>query len=133
MKEIPVPVSPGELIDKMTILKIKTERIRSEEKLRNIHYELAILENVRDDAVGTNAALEVLAAELKTVNERLWEIEDEIRDCERRGDFGSRFIELARSVYVTNDERSAIKRKINQRLGSQLVEEKSYPEYRRSA
>lgn len=133
MKEIPVPVSPGELIDKLTILKIKTERISHEEKLRNIHYELAILENVREDSVGSNAVLDALTLELKTVNEKLWEIEDELRGCELRGDFGERFIELARSVYVTNDERAEIKRKINVRLGSQLVEEKSYSEYRRSA
>jgi len=133
MNEISIPVSPGELIDKMTILTIKTERILNREKLQNIHYELAILANILDDAVGTNAILETHTAQLKKINEKLWDIEDKIRDCERQGKFDEQFIKLARAVYITNDERSEIKRKINERLGSQIIEEKSYAEYRRSA
>ena len=124
-----VPIAVGELIDKITILEIKTERIPDPAKLQNIHSELRLLAGLRDQHVATGEEIERLTRELKKVNESLWEIEDEIRDCERRRDFGPRFIELARAVYQTNDLRSQLKRKINEASGSQLVEEKSYAPY----
>ena len=124
-----VPIAVGELIDKITILEIKSERIGDDAKLQNIRAELNMLAGVRDEHVATGEEIERLTRELKTVNESLWEIEDEIRDCERRRDFGPRFIELARAVYQTNDLRSQLKRKINEASGSQLVEEKSYAPY----
>lgn len=117
------PVSWGELIDKITILEIKAARIADAAKLANIRRELQALIAVRD-AQGTAPA--ALVAELGQVNEQLWDIEDRIRECEQRGDFGAAFIELARSVYKTNDRRAALKRKINDAMGSELVEEKSY-------
>ena len=117
------PVSWGELIDKITILEIKAARIADAAKLANIRRELQALIAVRD-AQGTAPA--ALVAELSQVNEQLWDIEDRIRECEQRGDFGAAFIELARSVYKTNDRRAALKRKINDAMGSELVEEKSY-------
>jgi hypothetical protein len=126
MKEILTPVSPGELIDKITILQIKRERIVDERKRQNVLIELNALTAARDAAIPASAEMNRLAAELKTVNEKLWEVEDDIRLCDRDGDFGPRFVELARSVYYTNDRRCAIKRQINEILGSLLVEEKSY-------
>ena len=126
---ITVEVSPGELIDKITILEIKLARIRDAAQLENIRTELALLSSCRHGAILPSAELDRLTAELKSINESLWEIEDEIRDCERRGDFGERFIELARSVYRHNDRRSAVKRQVNELLGSSLVEEKSYAAY----
>jgi hypothetical protein len=124
-----VEVAPGELIDKITILQIKSERIDDPEKVKNVRVELEVLEKARDEAIAASPELERLTVELKTVNEALWEIEDDIRDCERTKDFGPRFVELARSVYRSNDRRAAAKRKINELLGSQLIEEKSYAEY----
>jgi hypothetical protein len=126
---IQVEVAPGELIDKITILQIKSEQITDEEKLRNVRAELAVLIACRDRGIPLSAQLEELTRQLKQANERLWQIEDEIRDCERRQDFGPQFVELARSVYKTNDHRSAVKRQINQLLGSRLIEEKSYTPY----
>lgn len=124
------PVSPGELLDKLTILDIKSERITDTEKLANVRRERALLERVwRESGLETSPVRELRAA-LKSVNEKLWVIEDDIRDEERAGRFGARFVELARSVYVTNDERAAIKKAINQALGSEIVEEKSYSDYR---
>lgn len=122
-------VSWGELIDKYTILAIKAERIQDPAKLRNIHTEMASLSSARQQAHGLNAGLSAAEASLKAINEKLWEIEDHIRDCERAKDFGPRFVELARGVYFTNDQRSAVKREINHLLGSGLVEEKSYQPY----
>jgi hypothetical protein len=124
-----VEVAPGELIDKITILQIKTERIDDADKVKNVRIELEVLETARDNVIPTSAELDRLTAELKTVNEALWEIEDDIRDCERDKDFGPKFIELARSVYRTNDRRAAAKREINELLGSKIVEEKSYADY----
>jgi Family of unknown function (DUF6165) len=117
------PVSWGELIDKITILEIKAARIADAAKLANVKRELQALTVVRDSQ-GTAPA--EIAAELRQVNEQLWDIEDLIRECEQRGDFGAAFIDLARSVYKTNDRRAALKRKINDAMGSELVEEKSY-------
>jgi Tfp pilus assembly protein PilF len=121
-----VEISAGELIDKITILEIKRERIADPAKLANVRRELAILTAVREREVADSAELTRLTAELKQVNEDLWRIEDDIRDCERRQDFGPSFIELARSVYRHNDRRAALKRCINDLLGSRLTEEKSY-------
>jgi hypothetical protein len=124
-----IEVSPGELIDKITILEIKLERIKDTLKLVNVRTEWETLTAARDDALPKSAELDRLAAELKEVNIRLWEIEDRIRDCERAKDFGAKFVELARGVYLNNDRRSEIKRAINELLGSRLVEEKSYAAY----
>ena len=126
---VTVKVSPGELIDKIAILGIKTERITDPEKLANIRIELETLTAVRDAALIPSALLRGLAAELKRINATLWDVEDDIRDHERDGDFGPGFIELARNVYRTNDRRSEVKRRINELLGSRLIEEKSYAKY----
>ncbi len=122
-------VSWGELIDKYTILAIKAERIREPAKLKNIRTEMESLTGAHGRAHGLNSGLAAAEARLKAINEKLWDIEDAIRDCERSKDFGPRFVELARSVYFTNDERSDVKREINGLLGSSLVEEKSYQPY----
>ena len=124
-----VEVSPGELIDKITILEIKAERIADPEKLTNVHRELRSLTATREKALDPSPELDEFTAELRGINERLWEIEDDIRDCERKRDFGERFIGLARAVYRTNDRRAAAKRSINELLGSELVEEKDYADY----
>jgi len=124
-----VEVAPGELIDKITILAIKAERVTDAAKLANVRIELKTLEEARDASVPPSPEIERLTAELKAVNAALWDIEDEIRDCERAGDFGPRFIELARAVYKTNDRRSDLKRAVNVCLGSRIVEEKSYAAY----
>jgi tetratricopeptide (TPR) repeat protein len=126
-----VEVPPGELLDKITILEIKSERIGDEGKLRNVQLELKELTAVRDQTLPSSTELTDLATQLKAVNERLWEIEDEIRICEREQDFGLRFVELARSVYHENDRRAALKRAVNELLHSRLIEEKSYTEYHR--
>jgi len=123
---VQVDVAPGELIDKITILEIKAARIADPAKLKNIHHELSILTRVRDRDLRTSAELTRLTDEIKRLNEALWVIEDDIRGCEKNNDFGSRFVELARSVYVTNDQRAARKKDINVLLGSAIVEEKSY-------
>ncbi len=126
---IQVEVPAGELIDKITILEIKAERISDASKQANIQAELATLNETRDRAMAPSRELADATARLKAVNERLWVIEDDIRDCERAKDFGPRFVELARAVYVTNDERANLKREINLLLGSRLLEEKSYAPY----
>ena len=126
---ISVEVSPGELIDKITILEIKLERMDDEDKLKNVKLEWETLTRARDEAIEATPELEKLTADLKESNKRLWEIEDDIRDCERDKDFGDRFVELARGVYVKNDQRSRLKREINELLGSPLIEEKSYAAY----
>ena len=130
MSEISVPVSPGELLDKITILRIKSSRMSDAQKLANVRVELRLLEETwgvspyakSDIAADVNALLQV--------NERLWVIEDDIRDKERAQAFDSEFVRLARAVYFENDERAAIKRRINLKLGSTIVEEKSYAAYR---
>ncbi len=124
-----VPVSAGELIDKISILAIKAEHFHDAEKLRHVQEELKLLKAVRDQAIQPSEQLSELTAQLKSVNAELWRIEDEIRDCERRQDFGPTFIELARAVYYTNDRRSEFKRQINALVGSTIVEEKSYTRY----
>lgn len=126
---IKVPVSFGEVLDKITILEIKSERIKDEAKVRNVRLELDELTATWNQAVPDQAAIGDLREQLKAVNEQLWEIEDDIRDQEAAQDFGPRFIELARAVYVTNDKRAAIKKDVNLALGSRFVEEKSYQDY----
>ena len=121
-----VPLSVGELIDKLTILTIKSERIREPEKLANVLRELEILSEAKRRSAGASPAIQELESQLKRINEDLWDIEDRIRDCERRADFGPVFTDLARAVYKTNDRRAALKRQINEISGSALIEEKSY-------
>ena len=130
MSQISVPVSHGELIDKITILEIKAARIADAAKLANVRVELDLLDAIwaADAAAGTDIAAE--RAKLKDVNETLWDIEDHIRVKEKARAFDAEFIELARAVYFRNDERAAFKREINEKLGSLLVEEKSYENYR---
>ena len=129
MTAVKVEISPGELIDRITILEIKAARIGVEAKRANIAVELEELTAARHGAVAVSAKLTALTGELKEVNEALWDIEDDIRALEVAKDFGAAFIELARAVYKTNDRRSAIKRKINDLLGSRLIDEKSYTPY----
>jgi hypothetical protein len=129
MKDILVPISPGELLDKITILRIKSARMTDAAKLANVRTELADLEKTWRDATGSTDLAEDERG-LQAVNERLWVIEDDIRDKERAQAFDARFIELARSVYIENDERAAIKKRVNVKLGSRIVEEKSYKPYK---
>jgi hypothetical protein len=131
MAELLVPISPGELIDKITILEIKSQRMTDEAKLHNVRTELALLSETWQASPYSATDISAEWSGLRDVNGRLWDIEDRIRDKEREARFDGEFIELARAVYVTNDERAAIKRRINTRLGSALVEEKSYREYKR--
>jgi|ERR1700722_7000809 len=128
--EIKVPVSPGELLDKITILRIKSQRMSDPGKLSNVRLELRSLEATWNGSAYAGVDIHADVAALLSVNERLWVIEDEIRDKERAQAFDAEFIRLARSVYVENDERAAIKRRINTKLGSSIVEEKSYREYK---
>ena len=129
--DILVPISVGELLDKITILEIKSERIKNSGQIENIARELGALRAVRlgDDIDRTMLAQ--LGAELKRVNATLWDVEDAIRECDACGDFGEKFIELARTVYRLNDERARLKKAINLASGSRLVEEKSYKSFDR--
>jgi prefoldin subunit 5 len=124
-----VEISIGEFFDKITILEIKKERIHDAEKLVNITKELDALNALLDRLPFSRADVQAEVDELKTINEKLWVIEDDIRDKESSKEFDERFIELARSVYFTNDKRSDVKRAINLKLGSGFIEEKSYEEY----
>ena len=126
---VQVEISYGELIDKMTILEIKLENVADAGKLANIERELEVLRRARAEAIPQSPELAELDRQLKDVNATLWGIEDDIRDCERRKDFGAAFIELARAVYHQNDLRARLKRDINDILGSPLVEEKLYQAY----
>lgn len=126
---VSVEISPGELIDKITVLEIKAARIGDAKKLANVRHELDLLTGIRAKNLSESAALTALETELKHTNEALWQIEDDIRDCERAKDFGPRFVELARSVYRTNDRRAQLKREIGELLGAGIVEEKSYSDY----
>lgn len=130
MAEIHVPISPGELIDKLTILQIKSERMSDAKKLANVRLELKLLTDTWTASDYAKINIDAEWNELKRINAALWDIEDEIRDEERASRFGAKFIELARAVYVTNDDRAAVKRKINDKLGSKIVEEKSYADYK---
>ena len=129
MVDILAPISVGELIDKITILRIKRERIRGASAQANIEREFGRLSEIRSRASLDTADLAALEEELFQVNSKLWNVEDELRALEQNGNFGERFIELARSVYRLNDRRSLIKRQINTATGSAIVEEKSYAAY----
>jgi Flp pilus assembly protein TadD len=124
-----VEIGPGELLDKISILEIKTQRIADPAKLRNVRTELATLVAARDRSMTLSEEMKALAADLKSANEAIWEAEEELRLRERAGDFGPRFVEVARSVYHHNDRRAAIKRRINELAGARLVEEKAYQAY----
>ncbi len=130
MNDIKVPISPGELLDKITILRIKSKRMSDPEKLSNVRLELRQLEDTWSASAYAKIDVEADLRALLAVNERLWAIEDDIRDKERAQAFDAEFIRLARAVYFENDERAAIKRRINTALGSKIVEEKSYREYK---
>ena len=123
-----IPVSAGELVDKITILRVKAARI-DPAKRANVVKELGLLEAVAAKELAMVAGLAEMAAELEAVNAALWDIEEAKRDCERRQDFGPAFVDVARAVYIENDRRAAIKRRINDAAGSDLVEEKSYRPY----
>ena len=129
MDIIQVPVSPGEVLDKITILEIKSERISDADKLVNVKRELELLQAAWKQSVPEDDTVRRIHDELKTINEALWEIEDDIRDKERAREFDQVFISLARSVYVTNDQRANAKKELNLHLGSEIVEEKSYQDY----
>jgi len=133
MKDIAVPISPGELIDKITILRIKSRRMTNPQKLANVRLELKALQDTWASCAYAQAEIEADENALLAVNEHLWAIEDEIREKERAQSFDHEFVRLARAVYFTNDERAAIKRRINDKLGSRIVEEKSYSDYGKSS
>ena len=126
MFTILTPTSPGDLIDKITILQIKRERFTDPAKLANVQRELDILTQTLTRSLPQSSELSNLSAQLKRTNESLWDVEDDIRLCDKAADFGPRFIELARSVYHHNDIRCALKRQINELLVSELIEEKGY-------
>lgn len=131
MTDILVPISPGELLDKITILRIKSARMQDPAKLANVRLELQLLEKTWKEHSGdVEVGAEIQA--LQAVNEQLWDIEDGIRELEAAQRFDHEFIELARSVYLCNDERAAIKKRINTRMGSRIIEEKSYAPYRQA-
>jgi len=129
MDIIQVPVSPGEVLDKITILEIKSERMSDPDKVANVRRELELLLKTWQQSVEQDETIHRIHAELKAINEALWEIEDDIRDKERAKEFDQHFIELARRVYVTNDQRANAKKALNSYLGSEIVEEKSYQDY----
>ena len=130
MTEIHVPISPGELLDKITILEIKAARMTDAKKVANVRHELQLLQATWSASSYAKIDINAERAALKEINAKLWAIEDDIRDQERAQAFDARFIELARAVYVVNDERAAVKRTINDKLGSKIVEEKSYAAYK---
>jgi hypothetical protein len=130
MSECLVAVSVGELLDKITILQIKSERIADVTKLANVRHELGLLSETWRQQELRGDEISELFTELRAVNERLWEIEDAIREKESAKAFDEEFIELARSVYIINDQRAALKRRVNELTGSELIEEKSYQAYR---
>ncbi len=127
--EIKVPISPGELIDKITILEIKAANISDVAKLNNVKVELQLLEETWRTSPYATSNIDAEWKQLRDVNKKLWDIEDDIRDKERQRKFDQEFIELARAVYINNDERAAVKKTINTKLGSKIVEEKSYAKY----
>lgn len=129
MSNILTPISPGELLDKLTILQIKSENITDAGKLANVAVERTALQSVADEKIPKTQELQSLVTALLEVNKQLWVIEDDIRECERTGNFDAAFVRLARAVYVTNDKRADLKKQINLAMGSSLIEEKSYAEY----
>ncbi len=129
IEHILVPTAPGELIDKLTILRLKEERMTDPAKVANVQIEMAALSKTADSHIPLSVELTVLWEELYAINGDLWVIEDDIRDCENAKNFGEDFIRLARAVYITNDRRADVKKKINLLLGSTLIEEKSYADH----
>jgi len=130
MNDVLVPISPGELLDKITILRIKAARITDPAKVGNVRLELSLLETTWRDSGCAAANIGADERALHDVNERLWDVEDRIREKEAVQTFDRDFIELARAVYICNDERATIKKRVNLALGSRIVEEKSYKPYR---
>ena len=130
MNDVLVPISPGELLDKITILRIKAARITDPTKVGNVRLELSLLETTWRDSGCAAANIGADERALHDVNERLWDVEDRIREKEAVQTFDRDFIELARAVYICNDERATIKKRVNLALGSRIVEEKSYKPYR---
>ena len=129
MKTPLIPVSWGELFDKITILEIKIENLQEKNALNNVKTEHGQLNTIYNNNFLKDEIARVLFNDLKEINQKLWDIEDKIRDKERSKKFDKEFIELARNVYFTNDERSRIKRNINETFGSKIIEEKSYSKY----
>ena len=129
MKTPLIPVSWGELFDKITILEIKIENLKEKNALKNVKTEHDQLNTIYNNNFLKDEIARVLFNDLKEINQKLWDIEDKIRDKERSKKFDKEFIELARNVYFTNDERSRIKRNINETFGSKIIEEKSYSDY----
>ena len=127
--DILIPASAGELIDKITILEIKLKNIVDPVKNRNVSIELEALSKCFEENIIQSNEIKELKTNLKQVNSALWNIEDDIRQCEQAGEFGEKFVELARSVYRQNDKRAALKKEINIMLGSSIIEEKSYADY----
>jgi CHAT domain-containing protein len=121
-----IPTSPGELIDKITILEIKKLRLRDPDQLKNVDLEYQLLGDIRSKALPAVRELDHLTSELRTVNEQLWDVEEELRICEERQQFDEKFVSLARNVYCLNDQRALLKRTINSMLDSRITEEKSY-------
>ena len=124
-----IQISWGELFDKLTILQIKLENIKDKNALKNVKLEYKQLHVIYDSNFLKDTKAKLLITELKKINKKLWNIEDKIRDKERNKIFDDEFIELARNVYITNDQRSRVKRNINKTFGSEIVEEKSYLDY----
>ena len=129
MNSINTPVSPGEVLDKITILEIKAKNISDDLKLKNVKHELSLLLKIWNENVEKSSRISELKQQLKKVNQDLWIIEDDIRIKESKREFDDEFIQIARSVYVENDKRAAVKKAVNLLLGSELVEEKSYEDY----
>lgn len=129
MSLVSTPMSVGELLDKITILEIKSEKIKDQDKLKNINHELTLLTQTWQKTALSTAETEQLKDDLKTVNLKLWQIEDDIRIFEKNKNFDDGFVQLARSVYYQNDDRAALKKQINEATGSELTEEKSYESY----
>ena len=128
-EDIIIPVSSGELIDKISILKIKKKKILNKSKLKNINNELSLLNEIYKRNLKKNKRILLYEKELIKINKKLWNIEDKIRLLESKKNFNQKFIDLARAVYINNDQRSEIKKKINELTGSYLIEEKSYKSY----
>jgi hypothetical protein len=128
-EDIIVPVSSGELIDKIAILKIKKKKIFNKSKLKNINNELSLLNEIYKNNFKNNKKLLLYEKKLIKINKKLWDIEDKIRFLESKKNFNQQFIDLARAIYINNDKRSEIKKKINKLTGSRLIEEKSYKSY----
>ena len=128
-EDIIIPISSGELIDKISILKIKRKKIINKSKLQNINKELSLLNKIYKNNFQKNKKILLYEKKLIKINKKLWDIEDKIRTLESKKTFNQQFINLARAVYINNDERSEIKKKINKLTGSHLIEEKSYKSY----